>query len=411
MKTIEEFLSDLTVGGQIPSSSDIDKAFEGLNLPELLAPYLPSADTSKDEEAEVVNNPLPKEFHQCYQILHKIISNDEKHTVELNAKLRRKVKRAFEILSPLIPLPPSPPPVIKPTTLTHNNNNNSSFNKQNGGGGEEEEAEAEKKAAIPSEELIADKNLVTLIEMVRSSNNAEILETNLNAIRPGIGNTHSRRKLKRTIEQILTKSEIEEGINARIRRRITRVMKVLAPGEGGGGDGQQQQQQQQPSSSSSGKEGGGEKEKSKAKDPLIIFVGQLPFDCTENDLLAFFRSHDIHDPGMKIRLLTNPSTQEFRGMAFVEFSSGYEMNRALQLHHSLFKSRKINIERSCGGKNKDKKKEILQQNRTKQLQDLEITFQQIFSKYEKEKILEEKELGREFQEKLMRYSPIYLSQV
>jgi hypothetical protein len=79
--------------------------------------------------------------------------------------------------------------------------------------------------------LVQDKNLTELISLVRESKTAADLETSLAPVKFGIGNTHSRRTLKRAIEQVLTREEVEGSMNAKIRRRITRVVKALSPGE------------------------------------------------------------------------------------------------------------------------------------------------------------------------------------
>lgn len=93
---------------------------------------------------------------------------------------------------------------------------------------------------------------------------------------------------------------------------------------------------------------------------FILFVGNLPYDTTEDELLKFFKSSkpDI------IRLRPD------KGIAFLEFmikdntikdenetskqtNTGNnlrsKMDIALSKHHSIFKNRKINVELTAGG--------------------------------------------------------------
>ncbi|ODQ79552.1 hypothetical protein BABINDRAFT_161938, partial [Babjeviella inositovora NRRL Y-12698] len=77
---------------------------------------------------------------------------------------------------------------------------------------------------------------------------------------------------------------------------------------------------------------------------FILFVGNLPYDTTEADLMAHFKSSEPS----RIRLRTD------KGIAFVEFDQDTaevrsKMDIALSRHHSTLKHRKINVELTVGG--------------------------------------------------------------
>lgn len=77
---------------------------------------------------------------------------------------------------------------------------------------------------------------------------------------------------------------------------------------------------------------------------FILFVGNLPYDTTEADLMGHFRSSEPS----RIRLRTD------KGIAFIEFDQDTaevrsKMDIALSRHHSTLKHRKINVELTVGG--------------------------------------------------------------
>jgi len=93
------------------------------------------------------------------------------------------------------------------------------------------------------------------------------------------------------------------------------------------------------------------------RDPLIAFVGQLSYETTTDDLLAHICSNLSNDYSAskiskmtKIRLLTDPKTKKSRGMAFIEVDDPEFLYALLKLHQTYLKDRRINIERSAGGK-------------------------------------------------------------
>mmetsp|Transcript_23644 Transcript_23644/g.41538 ORF Transcript_23644/g.41538 Transcript_23644/m.41538 type:complete len:386 (-) Transcript_23644:1307-2464(-) len=91
------------------------------------------------------------------------------------------------------------------------------------------------------------------------------------------------------------------------------------------------------------------------RDPLIAFFGQLSFETTKEDLLEHIRSqlgdtYKVSDKTVKIRMLTEEKTKRFRGMAFVEVEDPEFLYGLLKLHQTYLKGRRINVERTAGGK-------------------------------------------------------------
>lgn len=101
-----------------------------------------------------------------------------------------------------------------------------------------------------------------------------------------------------------------------------------------------------------------EKNKKKPKlnaNPYIVFVGQLSFDTSKEDLFYHIKKeldteHSVTNESVKIRLLTDEKTKKSRGMAFIETTDPEMMYSFLKLHHTSLKGRRINVERSAGGK-------------------------------------------------------------
>ncbi|KAI1105994.1 hypothetical protein F4804DRAFT_302582 [Jackrogersella minutella] len=100
-------------------------------------------------------------------------------------------------------------------------------------------------------------------------------------------------------------------------------------------------------------------EDSKKAHRFIVFVGNLPYSATTEQISAHF---SIVHP-ISVRLLHNAQTKKSRGVAFVEFARFDHMKSCLKtLHHSTFTcpaapgarsqapdERKINVELTAGG--------------------------------------------------------------
>lgn len=87
-------------------------------------------------------------------------------------------------------------------------------------------------------------------------------------------------------------------------------------------------------------------DKKKKGNRFIIFVGNLPYDVSQTELQAHFKSSSPDE----IRIRTD------KGIAFLEFDADKDhehiqrrMDIALLQHKTMFKNRKINVELTVGG--------------------------------------------------------------
>lgn len=96
---------------------------------------------------------------------------------------------------------------------------------------------------------------------------------------------------------------------------------------------------------------------------FILFVGNLPYDVSESEMLAHFKN-------------SNPDRMRIRndkGIAFLEFDNDSKeiqrkMELALRMHHSTMRNRKINVELTVGGGgNSEARKTKLQDKNSKLL--------------------------------------------
>jgi len=91
------------------------------------------------------------------------------------------------------------------------------------------------------------------------------------------------------------------------------------------------------------------------RDPLIAFFGQLSYETTSEELMEHICTNLVEEyPKAKsmtrIRLLTDPKTKRSKGMAFVEVDDPEFLYALLKLHQTYLNGRRINVERSAGGK-------------------------------------------------------------
>lgn len=89
----------------------------------------------------------------------------------------------------------------------------------------------------------------------------------------------------------------------------------------------------------------------KPKGPIryVLFVGNLPFDVTQEEIAKHFEKvGEIKD----VRIPTERGTNKPRGFAYVEVANSEQYERALTLHHSQIKNRRINVMYTVGGNKK-----------------------------------------------------------
>ena len=127
------------------------------------------------------------------------------------------------------------------------------------------------------------------------------------------------------------------------------------------------------------------------RDPLIAFVGQLSYETSTDDLMEHICSNLEDDyPASKIskmtkiRLLTDPKTKRSRGMAFVEVTDPDFLYALLKLHQTYLKGRRINVEKSAGGKkHSETRKSKLDHYRKEQSAYFAEVVENILSEYKK----------------------------
>jgi RNA recognition motif-containing protein len=134
------------------------------------------------------------------------------------------------------------------------------------------------------------------------------------------------------------------------------------------------------------------------KDPLIAFFGQLSYDTSKEDLMEHIRSnlgstYKISDETVRIRMLTTEKTKRSRGMAFVEVDDPDFLYALLKMHQTYLKGRRINVEKTTGGKkNSETRKKKLEQFKKEQEAHFAQVVEHIFAEYKKTGELRDDEL-------------------
>ena len=105
------------------------------------------------------------------------------------------------------------------------------------------------------------------------------------------------------------------------------------------------------------------KEQEAKKKRFVLFVGNLPFSITEEELKKHFltKASQIVD----IRIPKKDNTNLSRGFAYVELGNTTDYEKALSLNHSFVKGRRINVQYSGGN---DKKEAVAKNHKLQALQ-------------------------------------------
>lgn len=256
---------------------------------------------------------------------------------------------------------------------------------------------------------IEDKSLneVHLDDIIDKANKTTVaseLEVILANVKPGCGNCTSRRKLRRLLENLMKNDEFQKQLNAKSRRKYQRWLLVLKPDPNGHvlevkkKDDMKtliiEQKPVKPISST----------------PCVAFLGQLSFDTTSNEIEEHFRSNGVIGD-IKIRILTYPETKLSRGTAFVEFEGPKELRKALNLHHSYLNGRRINIEKSCGGKNKETRETRLETLRQEQMERDKLIMDNILKEYNDKEVISLEDLSETMISSLYLATPLAVREV
>lgn len=128
--------------------------------------------------------------------------------------------------------------------------------------------------------------------------------------------------------------------------------------------------------------------------PHVVFVGQLSFKTTAEQLRAHLEQGGVTG-AIQVRLLTDKKTRKSKGQAFVTLADAERQFKCLALHHTKLDGRVINVERSCGGKNAGKRKEKIQGLREEQREVLRTTCDRILKEKLEAGLLKEGELDEQ----------------
>jgi RNA recognition motif-containing protein len=103
-------------------------------------------------------------------------------------------------------------------------------------------------------------------------------------------------------------------------------------------------------------------DQSKTNNPYILFVGQIPYNSTADQIMKHFQHYMgkkvITEETMTIRIPNNADKEKFKakgkdrptkGFAFCEFKDPELMYECLKLHHTDMNGRRINVIRAAGG--------------------------------------------------------------
>ncbi|KAI9305887.1 hypothetical protein BJ944DRAFT_264443 [Cunninghamella echinulata] len=104
---------------------------------------------------------------------------------------------------------------------------------------------------------------------------------------------------------------------------------------------------------------------------FIVFVGNLPFNATKEEIEKHFESVGGI---VSVRLLTDKVTKKPKGFAFVEFETSKHLNKALGFHHTLFKKRQINVELTAGGGGKSEARNEKLKKKNERLTEERVSF-------------------------------------
>ena len=211
-------------------------------------------------------------------------------------------------------------------------------------------------------------------------------------------------KLKKELDAILN----DESLRAKERRSRKRKAEAIAAEEAGCSveDMQKWYEENQELLAKLEKEADKKKNNSSKNDdknppkkmtPLVLFVGQLSYDTTADGLFQHIKKelgsdHEINQETVKVRLLTDPKKKRSKGTAFLELGNPELLYACLKLHKSLLEGRRINVERSAGGRNKERRNAKIKEFREKQEEYLSNVMDNILADYIKKGELQEGEL-------------------
>jgi hypothetical protein len=268
---------------------------------------------------------------------------------------------------------------------------------------QDDDDKIEGKDAISAEEVIAS---------AEKAQSASDLESCLAGVRPGFGNCSSRRKLRRLLEQKLADSTIQGQINAKSRRRFQRVLLILKPDKDGSLAAMQQKKESDKikEAEALAKKASAEAAAKEKIVPCILFIGQLTFDTTAEEIENYLQNNGITGK-IIVRLRRDPEKNQSLGMAFVEVDGPRELRKGLALHHSFLNGRRINVEKSCGGRSKEKRSEKISSIRTDMEEEKMQQINGLMSDYSSRGVIPVDEISEKLMHIIQTTNPSLLSKV
>lgn len=138
--------------------------------------------------------------------------------------------------------------------------------------------------------------------------------------------------------------------------------------------------------------------------PYVVFVGQLDYKVQEEDIVRHFRSGGV-EGDMKVRMTSDRATGKFKGTAFVELEGPRELHKAIGLHHTLLNGRRINVEKSCGGRNKELRTMRIKEQRTTQKIHASDAVDAVIKKFEETGLFSTREIPDNIMNRLYACTP------
>lgn len=142
----------------------------------------------------------------------------------------------------------------------------------------------------------------------------------------------------------------------------------------------------------------------KKRNPYILFVGQIPFNTSADQIMQHFQHYMgkkvITKESMTIRIPNNENKDELKikgkdrptkGFAFCEFQDPELMYECLKLHHTDMNGRRINVIRAAGG-GKAKRVEKIKERKEEQEQYISTVVDKIIHEHISKGNLKEGEL-------------------
>ncbi|KAJ8907475.1 hypothetical protein NDN08_007586 [Rhodosorus marinus] len=113
---------------------------------------------------------------------------------------------------------------------------------------------------------------------------------------------------------------------------------------------------------------------------LTVFVGQIPFNCSKEEIEGHFSGGELEGKVL-VRMLTKKESNEFKGMAFLDVESKEDYEKALKMDYSVMKGRRLRVERTVGGGGDSRKrglKRLLQKDQDRRKEEFEKDLLEMF---------------------------------